>query len=135
MKNSTYDKYKIFVIISTLILFFITLIAEKTSRYFGIEFIPLIYLIFFIFNKALHNYSRDNKGLLLLNILMYIKYVFAIMIIVVTNDYNEPSFYATTASANSYFMAIIYMIIELISIHFIVFLFGRHFYRKNRETK
>lgn len=128
--SSTYDKYKIFVIISTIITIFIAVLCDKPETYKGMELIPLIYILFFILNKPLHNYCKTHNGLLLLNVLMYIKYVLSILIIGISKDYTGPSFYMISASENSYHMAIIYMIAELISIHLVILFFSKHFYRK-----
>ncbi len=128
-KVSAYDKYSLFVIVSTIIVSFITIISNKAEQYEGMQYIPIAYVVLFTVNKALHCYSKKNKGLLLVNILMYIKYVFAIFIIVMLKDYSEPSFYCRLATQSSYSTAIVYMIIELVSINFIILLLGKYFYR------
>ena len=132
------DKYKIykkFVVIISVITCIISIISYKTEGYKYIFFIPIVYLIMFLLCKRLHEYSRHNKGMLILNGFMFIKYVISILLICIYQDYKLPRYYAINVSDYSYQLATLYIIIEMISIFFIIIFFADFFYKKKNDDK
>lgn len=132
-KRNLYSKYEIWVIASTVITLFLAIIADKGSGYEIIYLIPLSYLILFIFNKPMHKFSKKYNGMLILNVILYIKYIVAIFFIIVNEDYGKPIYTGIVPSEESCTQAIIYILIEMISIFVIVYFLSGKFY-KNVEN-
>lgn len=131
-KNKLYNYYRTLVIISSVITIFLSIVVEKNNGYQYIYFIPIVYLVAFILTKSLHIYSRKHIGLLILNILMYIRYVISTAIVIIKKDFGVPGFYAIEILDSSNSLSIFLIIIEMISIFFIIAFFTKLFY-KNRD--
>ena len=129
MKNK-YNVYKFIVIVFTILTFLISLIVDKNKGYEYVCFIPLTYLIFFIFFKRIHKYSCNFKGIFLLNIFTFIKYVISIFLICILKNYDVPSYYAISISTTSYYYATILIIIEMITVFFTIEIFSDKIYNK-----
>lgn len=130
IEKETYDKYKIFVIIFTLVTFFFSLISETANGYQFLPWIPLVYCLLFLFNSKIHYYSKQHYGMFILNIIMFIRYTVASFFIVLNQDFGRPPYKGITPSTSSCKLAIIYMIIELITIFMIIILFSDKIYKK-----
>ena len=132
-KKDLYNKYETWVVVSTIITLFLAIIADKENGYEIIYLIPFSYLILFILNKPMHKYSKMYKGMLILNGILYIKYVVAIFFIIINEDYGKPIYTGTVPSEESCMQAIIYILIEMIFIFATVFFLSGKFY-KNMEN-
>ena len=73
----------------------------------------------------------------MLNFLMFFKYSFSSLIIMLNNDFYTPTYYFKIISSDSNLFGIILIIIELISVFFTVYLFSDFFYgeKENRDNK
>lgn len=128
-----YNYYKIFVILLTVITIFVSIITSTTNGYEFVFLIPTIYLLLFLLFKRIHIYSREYIGLMILNIIAFIKYSLSILIVVINKDFYTPTIYSTIISSNTYSKAIIYMIIELLVVFFTVELFSDSIYRREKK--
>lgn len=104
MRNG-YRVYKRVVFITTIITIFVALLSNKGYGYEFIYFIPIVYLVLFMICKRVHLYSSKYSGLLILNGLMFLKYVIAILATCATQSYTLPSYYAVSVSQFSYHWA------------------------------
>lgn len=130
-----YKKYKIFVVITTLLTILLTLSADKGAGYKKIYVIPIVYLLLFLFNKSIHKYSKTNFGMFILNTLLYIKYILATLCIVLNKDYGAPCYTGRIPMSDSCESAIGYIVIEMLFIFTTIFIFARKFYVGREKTK
>lgn len=126
-----YFHYKCFVIVLTIFTFMFSIIIEKDTNYKYISLIPLFYVLFFMFFKRIHRYSIKNKGLFMLNIFMFIKYSFAILLICVNRSFSLPTYYGINIFYSSYINAIILIIVEMLTIFLTIELFSDKIYKKS----
>ena len=124
-----YRKYKIIVIFISILTILLSIWSEKAEGYEFITFIPLTYLLLFLGTKRIHFYSERYNGLLLLNGLMFLKYVVAILAICVTHSYILSSYYAVSITKSSYHWATLILIGEVISLFVIIELFSSSIYK------
>ena len=133
--SKKYILYRNGIIIFSIITFLLSLIIDKNQGYIFIPFIPLCFLFMFVFSKKIHRYSSKYRGMLLLNIFMVIKYIFAIFLICLFRDFEIPSYYAVGVSDKSFQLATLYIIVEMISIFITIELFSSKFYDKKISNK
>lgn len=133
-KGKFYKNYEILVIISTIVTIFLGVISDKGEGYELIFLIPLIYFFLFILNKPMHKYSKTHYGMLMLNLVLYLKYVIAIFCIIINKDYSNPIYTGTVPAPESCMQAIIYILIEMIFIFGVVFLFANTFYKNENSN-
>lgn len=129
-----YDKYRILVIIFTIFTFFVSIILPKSDGYHYVFLLPLVYFFLFILNSRLHKYSENYFGMFILNVLMFVRYVLAIILIVINKDFRNPPYTGVTPSPESCELAIIFMLIEMFSIFAIIFLFSDKIYNKKTSN-
>lgn len=123
-----YKRYKLIVIIISIITFMLSVYTSKPEGYKFIFVIPGIFLLLFLFSKKLHVYSSRFNGLFILNFYMFIKYSISILLICVLNNYDLPGYYYHDIATSSYRMAIVYIIIEMLAIFFVIEFFSDKFY-------
>lgn len=124
-----YNVYKLIVIISTIITVFVSILVDKGCGYEYVSLIPIAYLILFTLCKKIHFYSVNFNGILLLNGLMFLKYVIAILAICSTKSFSLASYYTADISISSYHLATIILMLEEIVIFLTIELFSTSIYR------
>lgn len=133
MKNG-YKVYKNVILITTIIAVFVSLLSNKGYGYEFIYFVPSVYLVLLIMCKRVHFYSSKYNGLLILNVLMFFKYVVAILAICVTQSYTLPSYYAVSVLQSSYHWATFIVIGEEIAVFLTIELCADTIYKsKNNQ--
>lgn len=125
-----YNKYRIIVIIFTIITFFLSLYTNISDGYRFIPVLILLYFFLFVFNSRLHKYSKEYCGMFILNALMFVRYSVAIFFILINGDYWAPPYSGVIPMQSSCEIAIFYMIIELFFIFVIISLFSDKIYNK-----
>ena len=128
-----YNLYKKFMLVFTVITFFISFIVDKSEGYKYISFIPLTYFFSLLLFKRFHFYSRNNRGIFLLNIFMFIKYSISIFLICIFKNYDLPSYYNVYVNNLSYYYATFYIILEMLSIFIVIELFSSSIYKKTEN--
>lgn len=131
--SKLYNYYKFLVILFTIVTIFVSIIFPTNNGYENIFLIPTIYLLLFLVFKRIHYYSREYIGLMILNVLAFIKYSLSTLIIVVSKDFSTPSIYSAIISSNIYSKAIIYIVIELVVVFFTVELFSDTIYHRYND--
>ena len=134
IKRKLYIKYQVFVIISAIFTSFLGFVSIKENGYELIFLIPFIYSLLFMVNKPMHRYSKTHNGMLVLNGILYIKYVIAIFFIIINKDYSNAVYTGKVPSAESCEQAIIYILMEMIFVFGIIFLFANMFYKNNNDN-
>ena len=127
MKNG-YTIYKTLVLIFTIITLIISISVDKGEGYEYVYFIPLVYLVLFLTCTKMHIYSAQYNGILILNGLMFLKYVVAILATCLSKSYALPSYYAVSISAVSYHLATLILVGEECAIFITVELFSGNIY-------
>ena len=128
MLGKKYKNYQLFVIVSTILIILYSIYIDNENGYFFMFLIPLTYLICFCFAKQFNKLSSNYNGMFILNILMYIKYSLSIFIIDFFKDYYSKSFYVISPNESLVKEAIVYILIEIVSIFIIIFFFGKKIY-------
>lgn len=123
-----YKIYKMIVIISTIITVFVSILVDKGYGYEYIFLIPIVYLILFTICKKIHFYSNHFNGILLLNGLMFLKYIIAILATCITKSFSLANYYAVDISISSYHLATIILVLEEIVIFLTIELFSASIY-------
>ena len=118
--DENYNIYKKTVLVFTIVTFFEALITKHENGYEFIAIIPLAYFVCFMLSKNFHKYSRQYNGLLILNGLMFLKYVVTVFVVCITGGYKLNSYYVVSISTSSYYWATIILVGELISIFLVV---------------
>lgn len=131
IREKQYMKYEIFVAVSAIFTAFLGFISDKEKGYELIFLIPLIYVFLFIFNKWMHKYSKTHYGMLILNVILYIKYVVAIFFIIINKDYGNAVYTGKVPSSESCTQAIIYILVEMIFIFGMIFIFAKMLYKSD----
>lgn len=134
MRNG-YKTYRTIVLITTIVTLFVTIAADKGTGYEFVTFIPLVYLILFMSCKKMHYYSARYNGLLMLNGLMFLKYVIAILATCATKSYLLASYYAVSVSSSSYHWATLILIGEETAVFLTVELFSGAIYRNDGDMQ
>lgn len=134
-KNSYYTIYKWFVIVLSIITFLSCIVSENENGYRMIAILPAAYLVLFIVNRPLHYYSRNYIGMLMINVVMFIKYIITTLLIVTTGDYYLPSAYRGYIGESSNDQAIIILLAEMVSIFLIINFLAPFIYRKKERKE
>ena len=133
--NKGYKVYKLIVIIVSILTVMVSIISEKGVGYEYVTAIPVVYLVLFIVCKRFHKYSQQYNGLLILNGLMFLKYIVAILATCVTKSYSLASYYAVSVSVSSYHMATLILVGEEISLFCLVELLSQAIYKETFNKK
>lgn len=129
-----YKKYRITVIITSIITIIYGLFTNKGYGYELLPILPILFLIFFMLNKKIHYYSEKFYGLFILNILMFIRYVLSPFFVFLNMDYGKAIYTGVIPLASSCKLALVYMIIEMIAIFITILLFSDKFYNSNKKV-
>ena len=124
-----YDFYKKFNILFTCITFVLCVLKEKWNGYTYIFLIPLFYLPFFTFTNSMHRISRKKVGMLLLNIIMFYKYIITSFLVVLNQDFNAPHAYVNYIESYYNSISIFYLLGEMISIFLIIIFLNKKIYK------
>ena len=90
-------------------------------------------MILFIFNNNFHKYSKRSSGMLILNIVLYIKYVISIFFIIINKDYGNAFYTGRMPLAESNQKAIVYILLEMFFIFITIFMFAGKIYKNIEE--
>ena len=130
-----YKIYQTTVVIITILTIAVSIICEKGFGYEYIYSIPTVYLLLFITCRRMHVYSAKYNGLLMLNGLLFLKYVIAILATCATKSFALANYYAVSISLDSYHLATLILVGEEIAIFVTVELFSDRIYRNCGTTQ
>ena len=131
VSDSQYRIYYIFNCCLSIFTFFLTAIVDKGSGYEYMPLIPLLYFVLFVLGKDIHYYSTRYPGMLLLNVLMFLKYVITYFFLAINHNYELARYYKISISESSYHIATIFILIEMFSIFTVISLFAHRFYSRD----
>lgn len=131
--RKSYKIYRIVVLIITCITILSCIMAKKSEGYEYIGWIPFIYLIMFSFSRRFNRYSIKYSGIFLLNLLMFLKYVVAILFVCIIGTYSLPNYYVIYVMSSSYHIATLLIIGEMISLFLSIELLSDSIFKKTRD--
>lgn len=133
-KSISEPKYQIYYMFNccfSVMTFFFTAIVDKGLGYEYMPLIPLLYFVFFVMGKDIHYYSIRYPGMLLLNVMMFLKYVVTVFFLAVNHNYELARYYKISVSESSYHIATLVILIEMCSIFTVISLFAHRFYSRD----
>lgn len=132
--NSTiYRIYYVVVVVVSLFTLVVCLVSERGEGYEFLPIIPGLYLPLFCLNSKLHKLSVEYLGMMLLNIVMFVKYVITNLATCLFSEYDLPSYYVNPVSNSSFFHATLVITVEMISISYLIALFSDIFYGRTKK--
>lgn len=119
----------------SIITFFVSFIVDKGIGYELMPIIPLVYFVCFALGKDIHYYSVRYPGVLILNVLMFLKYVVTIFFTSINHNYELARYYQINVIETSYRMATIIILIELCSVFATISFAAHRIYEKSDQNK
>lgn len=133
MKSRNYRAYRITVIVITFLTVVITLYADKGNGYDLMPLIPGVFLVLYAASNKIHIYSESHEGMLILNIIMFLKYVLTYLFVAICNSYIPPRYFVNTVQSGSFRQGTILIIAEMVSIFAVIELFSDSIYRNQKN--
>lgn len=139
MNKFSYRIYYIVNLVTTFSTILLSVFVDKGEGYEWMPIIPFVYFILFAFGTRLHSYSKQFPGMLILNFIMFIKYVLTNLFLCINQNYSLARYYRVSVDPSSFHTATILIVIEMLSVFATISVFapkiykGDKYYRTNAD--
>lgn len=132
MNKFSYRIYYIVNLVTTISTILLSVFEDKGEGYEWMPIIPFVYLILFAFGTKLHSYSKQFLGMLILNFIMFIKYVLTNLFLCINQNYSLATYYMVSVDPASFHTATILIVIEMLSVFATISVFAPKIYKGDK---